>query len=68
MKKKSRFVWNSGNLAILCPKCSKIIKVGYEFTEEEKKACQGKSGFRNPPQYCEQCKLKMNEKNISKSI
>ena len=68
MKKKAVFKWNSSMLALLCSKCSKIIKMGSEFTEEEMEACKGKSGFHIPPQYCEQCKLKMNEKNISKSI
>ena len=62
MKNKCRFVFNNGNLAILCSKCSKIIKVGYEFTEEETNACKGKPIYGThgpmylPPQYCEECK------------
>lgn len=68
MKNKAIFKYNSGNLSLNCSKCSKIIKVGNEFTEEEMEACCGRAGFHIPPQYCEQCKSKMNEKNISKSI
>lgn len=63
MKNKCRFVWNSGNLGILCHKCNKIIKVGYEFTEEEMTACKNASSYYLPPQYCEQCKNKLNETN-----
>ena len=61
MKQKAIFKWNSGNLALLCSKCSKIIKEGKGFTEEEKKACQGKAGFYILQQYCEQCKEKEKE-------
>lgn len=39
MKQKAIFKWNSGNLALICSKCSKIIKEGKDFTEEEVKAC-----------------------------
>lgn len=68
MKNKCVFKWNSGNLALLCSKCRKIIKEGKDFTEEEMIACRNTRDYYLPPQYCEQCKLKMNEKNISKSI
>lgn len=61
MKKKAHFKFNNGNLAIICSKCSKIIKEGKDFTEEEMRACQGKAGFHIPPYYCEQCKSKNNE-------
>ena len=67
MKNKCVFKYNSGNLSLNCSKCSKIIKVGYEFTEEELKACQGKSGFHIPPQYCEQCKSIEDERNTRKN-
>lgn len=63
MKNKAKFKFNNGNLALLCSKCSKIIKEGFQFTEEEKKACQGKKYM--PPQYCEKCE---EEKNDEKDI
>ena len=65
MKKKGIFKYNSGMLALLCSKCSKIIKVGSEFTEEEMEACCGKSSSYIPPQYCEQCKSIEDEKERS---
>lgn len=55
MKNKAKFKWNSGNLALLCSKCNRILKVGSEFTEDEIKACNGKKYLN--PQYCEKCKL-----------
>lgn len=66
MKNKIRIKFNGGNPVILCNKCSKILKYIIDFTENEIQALHGKKYL--PPQYCEQCKLKMNEKNISKSI
>jgi hypothetical protein len=53
MEEKAIFKFNNGNLAILCSKCSKIIKAGFEFTDEEKSSCRGKSEL--PPQYCDKC-------------
>lgn len=41
MKNKAKFKFNNGNLAIICSRCAKIIKVGYEFTELEMMACSG---------------------------
>jgi hypothetical protein len=52
-KEKAIFKLNSGNLALLCSGCHKIIKVGYEFTKDEHKACKGKAYL--PKQYCEKC-------------
>ena len=54
MKNKAKFKYNSGNLALLCSKCSVIIKEGYEFTKEEMLSCQGKKYLK--PQYCDKCK------------
>ena len=54
MKNKAKFKYNNGNLALLCSKCSVIIKEGYEFTEDELLACQGKKYLK--PQYCNKCK------------
>ena len=56
MKNKCVFKFNGGNCVIICSGCSKILKYIADFTEEEKKALQGKAGFHIPPQYCEQCK------------
>ena len=52
-KEKAIFKFNSGNLALLCSGCHKIIKVGHEFTEDELKACRGEKSIK--PQYCENC-------------
>jgi hypothetical protein len=58
---KARIKWNSGHLAILCSniKCSKIIKVGYEFTEEESLFAGGKGHL--DPQYCDECINKLKQ-------
>lgn len=45
--------FNGGNLALLCSKCHKIIKVGSQFTKEERKAYMNNT---LEPQYCKQCK------------
>lgn len=54
MKNKAIFKFNNGNLALLCNECKTIIKVGKEFTQEERNACKG--GKQIPLQYCEECK------------
>lgn len=57
MKEKMRatFKFNSGLGALICSNCSKIIKVGSDFTEEEKEAAWGDGCLE--PQYCSQeCK------------
>lgn len=54
MKNKCIFRYNNGNLAILCSKCSVIIKRGRDFTEDEIKAMKGKINML--PQYCDKCK------------
>ena len=53
---KAIFKFNNGNGALLCSGCSVIIKEGYEFTNEEKKAyfCKGKLDA----QYCDKCTKK----------
>jgi hypothetical protein len=47
--------FNNGNLAILCSNCFKIIKVGKDFTEEEKDFVKGQKKYL-PAQYCDNCK------------
>lgn len=48
--------FNSGNLAILCSHCSRIIKTGKDFTKEEIDYVTGNSDEILPPQFCEFCK------------
>lgn len=53
--------FNGGNLALLCSGCSVIIKTGKDFTEKELDyALRGKNLL--PPQYCESCKNKKDDK------
>ena len=59
--KKAIFKFNNGNGALLCSKCRTILKVGYEFTEEERKAMKGEVKLK--AQYCDKCKEKKNIKN-----
>lgn len=56
---KAIFKFNSGNGALLCSKCNIIIKIGWDFNEEEKQAMKGK--IKLPAQYCEKCKSEDNE-------
>ena len=51
---KAIIKFNNGNLAILCSGCYKIIKVGSEFSKEEKEFAQGIRDL--PAQYCKECK------------
>ena len=51
---KARIKFNGGNLAILCSKCSVIIKTGKEFTPEEMEFALTK-GKHLDPQYCNKC-------------
>jgi RNase P subunit RPR2 len=48
------FKLNGGLGALLCSKCRVIIKIGKDFTKEEKNAMKGY--IKLPPQYCEKCK------------
>jgi|688.fasta_scaffold00087_102 hypothetical protein len=52
-KKKAIFKFNGGKGALLCSKCSKIIKTGSTMTEEEILAMKGKASLE--AQYCEDC-------------
>ena len=54
---KAIIKYNSGHLAILCYGCSKILKVGYEFNQQELDYSKGRADLG--PQYCEQCSLKV---------
>jgi len=50
--------FNSGNGAILCSGCAKILKVGNEYTNEERQYALGKLRYL-PPQFCDECTLKV---------
>ena len=49
-KRTATFKLNGGAGALLCSYCSKIIKIGKDFTEEEREAAYG-DGYLEP-QYC----------------
>lgn len=51
--KKAIFKFNSGAGAILCSKCSVIIKTGEEFTDDEWMGMRGRKHIN--PQYCISC-------------
>jgi hypothetical protein len=53
-KERLKVKYNSGHGAILCSGCSVILKVGFEYTDEELKYSRGEIDYF-PPQYCEQC-------------
>lgn len=54
--------FNGGNLAILCSKCRAIIKTGKDFTKKELDFVFEKGNLS--PQYCEDCKSKLNGSTI----
>ena len=49
--------YNNSYGAILCSGCRAILKVGFEYTEDELRYSRGEIDYL-PPQYCEQCGLK----------
>jgi hypothetical protein len=57
MKSKAIFKLNSGEGALLCNKCSIIIKTGKDFTHLEWAAMKGIK--KMPAQYCDKCKNKI---------
>jgi hypothetical protein len=59
MKSKVVFKLNGGLGALLCSKCSIIIKTGRDFTKEEHFAMQGK--IKLGPQYCDKCSKTYNK-------
>jgi hypothetical protein len=56
MKNKVKFKFNSGMFALVCSNCSRILKTGSEFSEDEWKSCKGEKWL--PPQHCDICKEK----------
>ena len=57
MKGKAKFKSNSGLGALLCSKCSAIIKESRFFTDDEWSAFKGEKKLS--PQYCDRCLEKM---------
>jgi hypothetical protein len=55
---KAIIKFNGGNLALLCNECRTIIKTGKDFTKEELDFVFEKGKLS--PQYCEDCKSKLN--------
>ena len=53
MKNKAIIKYNGGLLALLCSKCSVIIKTGKDFTKEELLTAKGKKHLIS--QYCDKC-------------
>lgn len=51
---KAKVKFNGGKLALLCSACSKIIKVGKDFTQEELDFALGRGHLE--PQYCDKHK------------
>ena len=57
MKGKAKFKFNNGQYAMLCSRCSKVIKEWKYFTEDEKLAFKGE--FKLNAQYCDECEEKL---------
>lgn len=55
------FKFNGGAGALLCSKCKVIIKIGKDFTEEEKQSIKGY--IKLPSIYCEKCKIGISDKS-----
>ncbi len=56
---KAIFKYNNGNGALLCNRCSAIIKTGKDYTPYEIKASKGE--VKLVAQYCKKCKIKQKE-------
>ena len=54
MNDKAIIKFNGGNLALLCSKCSAIIKTGKDFTKEELDYAFSK-GVHMDEKFCEKC-------------
>ena len=55
------FKYNSGNGAILCSKCSRIIRSGNSLTEDDWKHGRGEIILK--AQYCNKCKDRIKNPN-----
>lgn len=56
MKGKAKFKFNNGRYAMLCSRCSVMLKEGRHFTDDEWKASRGE--LKMAPQYCDECEEK----------
>jgi hypothetical protein len=54
-KERAKIKFNGGSLALLCSKCSVIIKTGKDFTQEEIEYAKTERKHLDP-QYCKKCK------------
>jgi hypothetical protein len=54
-KEKAIVKFNSGNLALLCSMCRRVVKTGVDFNEEENKFAKGEIDYLDPL-YCKECK------------
>jgi hypothetical protein len=54
-EEKAIVKFNGGKGALLCSKCSAIVKVGSEFNDKESKYVKGEIDYL-PPQYCDKCR------------
>lgn len=61
-KEKAIFKFNGGLGALLCSGCRKIMRTAKDFSEEELKGIRGELDYDLPPQYCETCKQKTNDR------
>jgi len=57
MKSHAKFKFNSGIGALVCSKCSRIIKEGIYFTDDEWRALRGE--IKLPGQLCDICEEKL---------
>lgn len=59
---KAIFKFNGGASALLCSKCSVIIKTGKDFTENEWKSFRGELKLES--QFCNKCKAEIRDQKI----
>lgn len=57
----TKFKFNSGNMALVCSSCGKILKTGSEFTEQEWKCLNGEVDLGD--KYCSDCKDNVKPEN-----
>ena len=56
---KAIFKWNGGAGALLCSRCSVIMRTYKDFSEDEKLGFTGEK--RIPAKYCDDCTAKMDK-------
>lgn len=63
-KPRAILKFNGGNLALLCSKCSVIVKTGKDFTDEELNFVLSENKHLDPV-YCSKCKQVNNAENLT---